>query len=236
MLREYIVPVALALALHAGIGAALLHGWESTPEDTRTVAPNIIQAKLLVIEKPVRKTAAERKPDAASRPPPSSPPPAPKPVPKPAPKPPPAVPLPDPDIERRAREEAERQQRLRELNEQLTALALREEEIDASEADAATMTYVQAITRAIVNEWAIPPSARNDMLARLQVDLTPSGDLLGIQVKDSSGNDAFDRSAEAAVRKAARSLGRFPVPPDRRLFEAQFRHFTILFKPEDLLR
>ena len=232
MLRDYILPVVLALALHAGVGAALLRGWHAEPEDTRTVAPKIIQAKLLVIEKPVRKAVAESKP----RPTPPAPKPAAKPVPKPAPKPPPAVPRPDPDIERRAREEAERQQRLRELNEQLTARALEEEEIDASEADAATMTYVQAITRAIVDEWAIPPSARNDMLARLQVDLTPSGDLLGIQVKDSSGNDAFDRSAEAAVRKAARTLGRFPVPPDRRLFEAQFRHFTILFKPEDLLR
>lgn len=235
MLREYVVPTMLALALHAGLGAALLRGWNVEPDDTRTVMPNIVQAKLLVIEKPVRKAAPEKKPAPTPSPPkPAEPPPKPKPVAKAPPK--PAVPLPDPDAERRAREEAERQERLRELNEQLTARALAEEEIDAGEANAATMTYVQAITRAIVDEWAIPPSARNDMLARLQVDLTPSGDLLGVQVMDSSGNSAFDRSAEAAVRKAARSLGRFPVPPDRRLFEEQFRHFTILFKPEDLLR
>ena len=232
MLREYAVPLLLALALHAGVGAALLRSWQAEPQETRTVAPRVIQAELLVIEKPVRK--AKPKPPAKRKPP------APQPVatpppPKPKPKPPPAVPRPDPDAERRAREEAQRE-RLRQLNEQLTALALQDEAIDASEADADTMTFVQAITRAIVDEWAIPPSARNDMQARLQVDLTPSGDLLGVQVLDSSGNGAFDRSTEAAVRKAARTLGRFPVPPDRRLFEAEFRHFTILFKPEDLLR
>lgn len=232
MLREYLVPLLLALALHAGVGAALLRSWQLEPEEPQTVAPRIIEAKLLVIEKPVRKP----KPQPPAKPKPAPPKPAAKPPPKPKPKPPQAVPRPDADAERRAREEAARQERLRQLSEQLTALALREEEIDESDADAATMTYVQAITRAIVDEWAIPPSARNDMAARLQVDLTPSGDLLGVQILDSSGNDAFDRSTEAAVRKAARSLGRFPVPPDRRLFEAQFRHFTLLFKPEDLLR
>ena len=48
----------------------------------------------------------------------------------------------------------------------------------------------------------------------------------------SSGNEAFDRSAEQAVRKAAR----FDVPEDPALFEAHFRRFQMLFKPEDLLR
>lgn len=232
MLREYAFPLLLALLVHAGVGAALLGSWTMRPEDTRTVLPRIIEAKLLVIEKPVRKP----KPKPAAKPkPPPKPVAKPSPPPKPVPKPKPAERLPDPDAERRAREEAQRQERLRQLNERLTAMALQDEEVD-QEADADTMTYVQAITRAIVDEWAIPPSARNDMQARLQVDLTPSGDLLGVQIEDSSGNDAFDRSTEAAVRKAARRLGRFPVPPDRRLFEAQFRHFTILFKPEDLLR
>ena len=49
---------------------------------------------------------------------------------------------------------------------------------------------------------------------------------------ESSGNPAFDRSAEQAVRK----VDRFDVPKESRLFEKSFRRFTLLFKPEDLLR
>ena len=51
-------------------------------------------------------------------------------------------------------------------------------------------------------------------------------------ILESSGNAAFDRSAENAVRKVTR----FDVPRDNRLFEKHFRSFTLLFKPEDLLR
>ena len=235
-LRDYGAALILALLLHAGVAAVLLRGWEAEADEPQVVTPRIINAQLLVMEKPVR--APQPKPPPAQTPPkpkpkPSKPaPPKPKPeavVPKPPPK-------PDPDVERRAREEAARQQRLRELMERSTALALDEEAADERVVDADTMTYADAISRAIVAAWSRPPSARNDMQARLQVDLTPSGDLIGVQVVDTSGNQAFDRSAQTAVRKAARTLGRFPVPPERSVFEAHFRHFTLLFKPEDLLR
>ena len=234
LLRDYAAPLALALLLHAGVAAALLRSWAAEADETQVVTPRIIKAQLLVMEKPVRKPKPRPVPRVAP-PKPAEPAPV-KPPPKPnvqAPKPPPK---PDPEVERRAREEAARQQRLRELMEQSTALALDEEIVEQSAALADTMTYADAISRAIVESWSRPPSARNDMQARLQVDLTPSGDLIGVQVVDSSGNPAFDRSAETAVRRAARALGRFPVPPERSAFEAHFRHFTLLFKPEDLLR
>lgn len=237
-LRDYGGPLALALLLHAGVFGALSRNWQSGADETRVASPRIIQAALLTMEKPKR-----RKPIELGEQPPSPPKPAPKPPPAAKPKPPPATPPPDAEAERlkreqaaRERAEAERQQRLRELLEQSTLLALADEDVDAGEADANTMTYVAAITRAIVLEWSRPPSARNDMEARLQVDLTPAGDLLGVQIVDSSGNEAFDRSAEAAVRKAARTLGTFPVPDDLSVFEAHFRRLTLLFKPEDLLR
>ena len=233
LLREYGGPLLLALALHAAAVAALLRGWGADADEPVVVAPRIIHAELLVMERPVAKPA----PKPAPTPAPPAPKPAPKPLPKPKPAPePPPPPPPDLDEERRAREEAERLRRLRELAERSTALALQEESAQDAALDADTMTYQQAIARAIVAEWSRPPSARNDMQARLQVDLTPSGDLLGVQVLDGSGNAAFDRSAETAVRRAARRLGRFPVPPERSLFEAHFRHFTLLFRPEDLLR
>ena len=236
-LRDYGVPLALALLLHAGVAAALLRSWGSEAEETQVVTPRIIKAELLVMEKPVRKPKPRPAPRVVAPKPQLAPAKPPPPKPKPevqAPKPPPK---PDPEVERRAREEAARQQRLRELMERSTALALDEEEVvEESAVEADTMTYADAISRAIVEAWSRPPSARNDMQARLQVDLTPSGDLLGVHVLDGSGNLAFDRSAETAVRRAARTLGRFPVPSELSVFEAHFRHFTLLFKPEDLLR
>ena len=241
LLRQYGLPLILALLLHAGVAAALVRGWESgAGDDPRVVVPRIIHAHLLVVEKPAPQSVS---PQVKPAPPPAKPAPA-KPLPKPVATPKPAPPKPPPpkpeqrdaEAERRAQAEVRRQQRLRELYESSTALALQEEVVDAGQAQASTMTYVDAISRAIVAEWSRPPSARNDMAARIQVDLTPSGDLLGVLVLESSGNNAFDRSAEAAVHKAARTLGRFPVPADHSLFEAEFRHLTLLFKPTDLLR
>ena len=235
LIRDVGLPVALALVLHAVLAAALLRGWQAQADERQVVAPRIVQAKLLVMDKPKRRAAPKPKP---AKPAPPKPKPKPRQAPKPKPKPAaPPKPQPDPDAERKAREEAERSARLRELYERSTALALQEEQVEADDdVEAQTMTYVEAIYQAVHREWSRPPSARNDMEVRIQVDLTPSGDLLGVGVVDSSGNGAFDRSAQAAVRKAARALGRFPVPEDRRLFEAHFRHFTLLFKPEDLLR
>lgn len=247
MLRNYALPLLLALLLHAGVAAALTVSWDGSAEEARSVQPRIIQAKVLVMEPAKAASAAKPKPAAKPPPAPKPQPPTPKPRPKPAPKP-DAAPKPAPrdppaerrareEAERRAREEAERAERLREMLARSTALALQDEAIaeDDGDAEAATMTYSDAIAQAIVREWSRPPSARNDMQARMVVELTPAGDLLGVEIADSSGNAAFDRAAEAAVRKAARR-DRFPVPPERSLFEAQFRRFTLLFKPEDLLR
>ena len=235
-LRNYALPLMLALLVHAGVAAALLRSWEGGAEEPRLVQPRIIQAKMLVLERPTAPTPKPRptvpKPQPKPKPPPAAAPPKPQPA--------LAKPLPPPpEVDRRAQEEAARQERLREMLERSTAVALADEAaaLDDEEADAeaATMTYSDAIALAVIREWSRPPSARNDMQARMVVELTPAGDLLGVEIADSSGNAAFDRAAEAAVRKAARR-DRFPVPPERGLFEANFRRFTLLFKPEDLLR
>ena len=235
VVRDYAFPMALALLLHCGVGALLLQDWQPETDDLRLYEPRAIEAKLIVMEKPAPKQPVPKaEPKSA---PVSQPAPQPKPKPKPKPAPVPTVeqpPKPDPEEERRAREERERQERLRELSEQSTQLALAEELADLrdAEADSETMTYAAAIRQAIVEAWSRPPSARLGMEARLRVDLVPSGDLLAVTILESSGNSAFDRSAEVAVRK----VGRFDVPKESRLFEKNFRRFTLLFKPEDLLR
>lgn len=90
-----------------------------------------------------------------------------------------------------------------------------------------------AIQRAIIARWSRPPSARNGMRVDLIINLLPTGDIVGVQVAKSSGNRAFDRSAETAVNKATR----FPEVQELRgnmVFERNFRQFRLTFRPEDL--
>lgn len=96
--------------------------------------------------------------------------------------------------------------------------------------DEKAMAYVAQIQQEIIQNWSRPPSARNGMQAILRVVLIPTGEVVNVQVDESSGNHAFDQSAILAVRKAERFL----VPQDMRSFEANFREFTVLFRPEDL--
>jgi colicin import membrane protein len=52
--------------------------------------------------------------------------------------------------------------------------------------------------------------------------------VLLVNVVQSSGNAAFDRSVEAAVRKAD------PLPmPDSPRLQAEFRNLVFLFDPEE---
>ncbi len=235
-MREYALPLILAVLLHCGVAAALMGTWDGDADDkVPRLAQPIIEAKLLVLERPRAKPTqrARQAPQPAAPKPPSEPKPKPEPKPK-EPAPEPAEPPPDPEAERRAREEAERAKRLRELAEQSTALALEDELADLEEASAEqqAMSYMDAINRAIAAQWSRPPSARLGMTARFRVDLVPSGELLGAELMESSGNDAFDRSAAIAIRKASP----FEVPPENALFEEHFRQFTLLFDPQDLLQ
>ena len=95
-----------------------------------------------------------------------------------------------------------------------------------------TDAVATVIQRAVVNRWTRPPSARNGMVAVLEIALVPTGDVVGVSVLESSGDVAFDRSAINAVEKA----GRFPEVKqlERQSFERDFRRFQLIFRPEDL--
>ena len=88
------------------------------------------------------------------------------------------------------------------------------------------------IQAAVINRWTRPPSARNGMVAVLAIQLVPTGEVVGVGVLQSSGDTAFDRSAMTAVNR----VGRFPevAKLDDPTFEANFRRFQLIFKPEDL--
>ena len=138
--------------------------------------------------------------------------------------------------QRRQRElaEAQRQQEVRDRERQ------REREAaDAAAAELASSEFemVQsgtALIQQLVQEsWSRPPSARNGMRAILQMRLLPTGELVDVSVTQSSGDPAFDRSAENAVYGAApfRELQALPI----NVFNENFRSLSLIFEPEDLL-
>ncbi len=243
--RQYGLPLLLALALHAALGVWLQGIWQPSQTESNIFKPKVVNSTLLVLE-----------PKAKPTPPPK------------------AQPKPQPDRaaearqeeaarkaaeqaeaqaraereaqerarqeaarEEAARQEAARQERLQALADSSFLNSLEDEAVDLAEAasadaEAVAQSYRYGIYQKVVANWSRPPSARNGMQARLQVELVPTGDVVAVMLLESSGSSAFDRSAEQAVKKARR----FEVPNEAVVFEQYFRRFTLLFRPEDLLR
>ena len=243
-IRYYTLPLLLALGLHALAGYALYGGWNPEKELSMVIKPQSVKANLIVMEPKAKKAR--------------TPPPPPKkavqstkpltPVKTPEKK---AEPKPDPALEKKkkeqaeaakrreeqARKQAQREQRLAELSQMSDASleqALADEAADLQSGDdeSIAQSYRLALSDLVRQNWSRPPSARNGMQVRLLVELIPTGDVSSVTIVESSGNVAFDRSAEQAVRRARR----FEVPEDNSIFERHFRRFYFLFQPEDLLR
>ena len=221
------LPAILTLALHGGLVLMLVVRWTG-PSEVIAAAPSIqpIQASLVQAEtlKPKPKPTPKPKPKPKPEPKPE-PQPAPEPSPEPTPEPKPAeVEKPEPALDA----------------EQLATLtrneidSLVDAEISAAGANEPSLRDVVAATirASVINRWTRPPSARNGMVSILSIQLVPTGEVVGVSVLQSSGNTAFDRSAMTAVERT----GRFPevAKLDNRTFEANFRRFQLIFKPEDL--
>ena len=130
--------------------------------------------------------------------------------------------------ERKAAEDArKRQQESKEK-------ALREEEMMVAElaSEQAVNSFTAIFKDRIAQKWSRPPSARRGMTCELVIQLVPTGRIVAVNIVKSSGNEAFDRSAEQAVRAVEQ------IPEMRDLdiaiFEKNFRTIHLLFNPEDL--
>lgn len=135
--------------------------------------------------------------------------------------------------EQRQRELAE-QQRQRELD--AAERARRQEEAQAAAARTefeVVQSGVALIQQFVQEVWSRPPSARNGMRAVLRINLLPTGEVTDVAIIESSGDAAFDRSAENAVYRAQpfREMEQMPT----RIFNANFRTLSLIFQPEDLL-
>ena len=255
LLRDYTLPFFLAALLHGGIFAMMLIVWPSAAVvPAQTIKPPTINASLIVMQ---AKPAARQKPnqdagqaaqqrasadkakalqlkqkraeqekarkDKEARA---------KAAREKA-----AKDKADQDQAAKARAEAARLKQLQALGQLADSAfeqALEAENLSLqAESDAEqAQSYRGGIYELVRQQWSRPPSARNGMQAKLLVELIPTGDVIAVTVVESSGNAAFDRSAEQAVRSARR----FVVPTENALFEQYFRRFYFLFRPEDLLR
>lgn len=139
------------------------------------------------------------------------------------------------DLRRQAEQAEAERRRQQELERQRAAQAATE--AAAAEAARNEFELVQSATgliQQIVQEnWSRPPSARNGMRAILQIQMLPTGELLDVRITQSSGDPAFDRSAENAVYRAApfSELQSLPI----NVFNSNFRSLSLIFEPEDLL-
>jgi len=138
--------------------------------------------------------------------------------------------------QRRQRELAEAEQR---RQREAAERARQAEEAAAAAAEAARNEFelVQSATgliqQLVQDHWSRPPSARNGMRAVIQIRMLPTGELLDATITQSSGDPAFDRSAENAVYRAApfSELQDLPI----NVFNANFRSLSLIFEPQDLL-
>ena len=118
-----------------------------------------------------------------------------------------------------ARAKAEKQAREDELAQQF------QDEQDAQE----TFDAISAIRQKVTRNWLRPPgTAEQGLKCVVRVRLGSSGSVLLVSVVESSGNGAFDRSVEAAVRKAEP----LPMPSSPRLI-SEFKDLRFIFDPAE---
>ncbi|WP_143247450.1 cell envelope integrity protein TolA [Agaribacterium haliotis] len=226
----------LSLVAHLLLGGVFLFVWKGEQEAKRiTPPPRYIEAKLVKLKpetKKIQKKAQPKKVDLTKKKKPAPPKKAPV-VEKKAPK-----KTPDQDklkqqeLEKKKREQQKQEQerqRMLELEQALKdeqlAVAEQEQELEAQ-------SYIAAISQRIEQNWSRPPSARNGMRCELLITLVPTGRVVNVAVVETSGNAAFDRSAEQAVQKAEE----FPEikTMSAQVFEKYYRQLRLVFNPQDL--
>ena len=90
--------------------------------------------------------------------------------------------------------------------------------------------YKALIVQAISENWLVPPGVNQRLACELIIRVGKGGRVLNVEVSKSSGDQALDRSARAAVLKSSP----LPVPSDEAEFNA-FRQFALKVKPENVL-
>ena len=86
--------------------------------------------------------------------------------------------------------------------------------------------YAAQFRSKVERSWSIPAGSTSGLMCLLKIELQPDGKVQNVSITQSSGDEAFDRSAVAAVKKAAP----FPLPEQPEA-AARFKSFNFKFNP-----
>lgn len=90
--------------------------------------------------------------------------------------------------------------------------------------------YKAMVRQSVMRYWIVQQGLAKQDATKLFVRVAPTGTVLDVKVLESSGNEALDRSAVAAVYKASP----LPVPQDPDLFRS-FRELRLILRPDSIL-
>jgi colicin import membrane protein len=227
---------ALAFAIHAVLIAVMFFGvrmqsykpetvsvelWEPPPPAPVVEPPKLEPRPEPKVEpEPPKPEPKIEKPQIVEKP-------APKPKAEPKPKPPPPVVKPKPaprdlELEKRARQELDREQsefRDRQARDQ----AAREQAAARNRAMAAWVSKIRNKIRSNVN---LPPDLTGNPEAIFDVALLPTGEVLTVTMRKSSGHQGYDDAVYRAILKSSP----LPKPEPASLFE---RQLELRFRPQD---
>lgn len=229
------ISIALAVAVHLLLAAFLFYGvsWQ-------TKSPDAVEVEL------VRATPEPAPPPVAVPPAPTPEPPPPAPEPKPAPpppkpeiaikekekpKPPPPKPVPAPaprvdPFQEQLKREAEQLTQRKQAESAAQELA----QVKASQAAAArnkaVADYLGRIRGKIRGNIVLPPDIKGNPEAVFEVTQLPSGEVISVRLKKSSGNTALDSAVERAILKSSP----LPSPEQSDVFN---RLLNIPYRPLD---
>ncbi len=219
-------PILATLVIHLGVLALVLVRWSGPATiEARVIQPVAIKASLVSAEtlrpKPKPKPASASQPKQRPKPKPQ---PTPREQPTPEPK---TVPKEQAPVEPAPVEEPPRlteQDVARETLADIESLLASEQRPQPGVTASPSDTAAALIRQAVIGRWTRPPSARNGMVAVLEIALVPTGDVVGVTVLETSAMNAVDK------------VGRFPEVSalERAVFERDFRRFQLIFRPEDL--
>jgi colicin import membrane protein len=91
--------------------------------------------------------------------------------------------------------------------------------------------YTQHIKQKVKEAWILA-ERKPGLRAVVRFGVEPNGEVMGAELADSSGNQAFDQSALRAVRKASP----FPAPPEAYREEFTTQKVEITFSGEERIR
>lgn len=228
--------LVLSLAVHALLLAFLFYGirWQTQRPAAIEVELVVAAPALLQVETPPPSPPPTPEPKVEVEPPP---PPSVKPEiaikekEKPKPAPPMARPKPPSDLFQKQLEQEIKQTAARKSTELANAAAAEElSQLKAAQASSARSKaiaeYIGKIRSKIKGNIVLPPEIKGNPEAIFDVIQLPSGEILSVRVKKSSGHAGYDAAVERAINKSSP----LPKPGQGDLFS---RELELRFRPQE---